>query len=286
MSDLTPRSLEDRIRDNYERLPPNERRLADMILNFPGELASYAASELADLANVSKATASRFFKRIGYESFDAARRDARAAQRWGSPFYRQTRQAETRGVSDTVRSHVETEAANIGLTFEQLSHDDLAAAIEALGQARRIYCLGFRTSAMVSSYAAWLLGHIRDDVLILPQGGNTLAEQIAGIGPDDVVFAVGLRRRLPIFGSLLRVTSERGARILLITDPTSHRSAALATWTFRAEARSPTLFDSDIAANSLVHLICGLLASRMGAKGRARMKDIEALHAQIGDFER
>lgn len=277
--------LETRIRENYDRLPPHEQRLADVILNFPGELASYAASELAGLADVSKATASRFFRRIGYEDFEEARREMRANQRWGSPYYRHTREAEARGVSDTFDGHVASEVANIHSTFAQLSREDLDAAVAALAGARRVYCLGFRTSAMVAAYAAWLLGQVRDDVVVLPNGANTMAEQVAGLNSSDVVFAIGLRRRVPALSSVMRAAGKRGARILYVTDPSAHRSASLASWVFRIEGRSPTLFDSDIAANSLVHLVCGLLASRAGPAGRLRLQDMERLHGELGDFE-
>ena len=40
-------SLLSRIRDHVQKLPPTERRLADFILDFPGEISSYSASELA-----------------------------------------------------------------------------------------------------------------------------------------------------------------------------------------------------------------------------------------------
>jgi len=280
----TSSTLEARIGRAYADLPPNEQRLADTILSFPGELASYSANELAELAGVSAATASRFFKRIGYANFAEARLDARAAQRWGSPFYMQTREAQNRGLADSIVSHVETETANISHTFQNLSHGDLQAIVEALATGERVTCLGFRTSAMVADYAAWLLGQLRDNVSVIGRGGNTLSEQISGLGPRDVVLAIGLRRRLPIFAKMLRSLRQRGVQVILITDPTSQKSVQQATWALRAEARSASLFDSDLAANSLIHLICSLLATRVGQRARARMQEISDLHDELGEF--
>lgn len=280
----TPSTLESRIGRAYADLPPNEQRLADTILSFPGELASYSANELAELAGVSAATASRFFKRIGYASFAEARLDARAAQRWGSPFYMHTREAQNRGLAASIASHVEAELANISHTFQKLSHDDLEAVIEALASGERVICMGFRTSAMVTDYAAWLLGQLRDKVSVIGRGGNTLAEQISGLGPNDVVLAIGLRRRLPIFTRMLKSLRQRGVKVILITDPTSQKSVQQATWALRTEARSASLFDSDLAANSLIHLICSLLATKLGHIGRTRMQQISDLHDELGEF--
>jgi len=280
----TPSTLEARIGRAYADLPPNEQRLADTILSFPGELASYSANELADLAGVSAATASRFFKRIGYANFAEARLDARAAQRWGSPFYMQTREAQNRGLAASISSHVECETANIGHTFQHLSEDDVEAIVEALANADRVVCLGFRTSAMVADYAAWLLGQLRDNVSVIGRGGNTLSEQISGLGSDDVVLAVGLRRRLPVFAQMIKSLRQRGVRVVLVTDPTAQKSAQHANWVLRAEARSASLFDSDLAANSLIHLLCSLLATKLGQSGRLRMQQISDLHDELGEF--
>ena len=66
------------IRHMRDALPPSEQRLGDFILDFPGDLASYNASELAALVEVSNATVTRFVRRLGYDSYEAARRHARA----------------------------------------------------------------------------------------------------------------------------------------------------------------------------------------------------------------
>ena len=54
-------------------LHPAERRLSEFLCEFPGELASYDAQELARLANVSKSTVSRFVRRLHYARYDDAR---------------------------------------------------------------------------------------------------------------------------------------------------------------------------------------------------------------------
>ena len=54
-----------RVRENLGQFHPMERRLAEFVLDFPGDLASYNATELATLAGVSNATVTRFIKRLG-----------------------------------------------------------------------------------------------------------------------------------------------------------------------------------------------------------------------------
>ncbi|VVT45080.1 Transcriptional regulator, RpiR family [Kosakonia radicincitans] len=67
-------SLEGRIRQHWDQLSSHEQRLADVLLAAPGQLAMNTATELAQSAGVSKATTTRFFRHLGYESYEAARR--------------------------------------------------------------------------------------------------------------------------------------------------------------------------------------------------------------------
>ena len=76
-SDVTDKrktgTLEQRISDCYEFLPNSERRVADLLLNFPAQLATHSATELASLAGASKAAVSRLIQRLGYASYASAR---------------------------------------------------------------------------------------------------------------------------------------------------------------------------------------------------------------------
>ena len=76
-----------RVRQNLAAFHPMERKLAEFVLDFPGDLASYAANELASLAGVSNATVTRFIKRLGYLHYEDARRQVRQERGTGSPLF-------------------------------------------------------------------------------------------------------------------------------------------------------------------------------------------------------
>src|SRR4051812_50219354 len=82
-----PHSLSARIRSCYEDLSPTDRRLADLMLEYPGDIASYSASELARLTSVSNAAVSRFVQRLGFRDYEEMRVLARGGETWGLPLY-------------------------------------------------------------------------------------------------------------------------------------------------------------------------------------------------------
>jgi DNA-binding MurR/RpiR family transcriptional regulator len=276
-------SIEDRIRAHYGQLTEIERSLADTMLNFPGELASYTATELATLASVSKSTATRFFKRLGYASFEDARRAARASQRWGSPLYLNSRAFEALPLAEAAKEHLACELENLRATFAALG-PELDAIVTAVSNAHRVACIGFRRGRFLADYLRWQLVQIRTDVHLIPPPGETVGEYLVDLGPEDLVVAIGVRRRMPILGDALRVARERGVPTLLIADPTGQELVERATWFVSCEARSASLIDSDSAVISLSHFLASAVAARLGPRARKRMQAVEASHAAVGEL--
>ena len=273
-----------RIRQQYASLPPSERKLADLLLEFPGDVASYSATELANLAGVSKAATTRFFRRLGYENFEQARRSAREQQAWGSPLYLMTQKPDLKIADSSLKRQMTLEMENLAKTFERLDIEYLESIATKLVKAKRIWLLGFRHSHFLADYARWQMLQIRDDVHLLVSEASTLAEQIVDIDADDIVVAVGYRRRTKRFLKTLKSLHARHQRILYLTEPNVGASINYATWVLTAEVSGTGTFDSYPAACSLIHLLCTSMFTQCGRQSRDRFKQIEDLHDELHDF--
>ncbi len=276
-------SLESRIRDRYESLPASERKIADLILDFPGEVAAYSATELAELAGGSKAAVTRLTQRLGFTNFEEARRAARDAQKWGSPLYLMPRETEKTGFENQIRNHIEQDTKNIALTMESLDETGLEAIVDGIWRARRVYVCGYRNSHYLAGYLRWQIIQARPDVNLLPAAGETLAEFLADMGKSDFLVLIGFRRRVPEVSRTVEVAAARGAKVLFITDA-SARPHNGATWTLRCAVQGSDLFDRYAAAMSLLHFLSVSLMSRSGRKGRGRLKTVERLHEDLNEF--
>jgi len=277
-------SVESRIRARYDGLPDSERRIADLILEFPGEMAAYSATELAELSGGSKAAVTRLVQRIGFANYDEARRAAREAQSWGSPLYLMARERRKTGFSERVRGHIEQDVRNISLTLEALRGDAFDEMVSAICRARRVFLLGYRNSHYLAGYARWQIIQGRGDVYLLPAAGETIAEEIADFASDDVLIVIGFRRRLAQLPQAMAAAAARGTRIVYITDSAAP-AAPQATWTIPCAVRGMDLFDRYAAAMSLLHFLCVAIIEKLGAGGRGRLQRIESLHEDLNDFD-
>ena len=276
--------LEARIGRHYDGMPESERKIADLILEFPGEVAAYTATELADLAGASKAAVTRFIRRLGYDSFEEARRAARDARNWGSPLYLLSREPGTSRFADRVQAHIEQDVRSISLTMEGLREDVFAEIVDAICAAKRVYFLGYRNSQQLAAYARAQIIQVRPDVHLMPAAGERLAEYMADMTTEDLLIVIGFRRRVGEVARAMESASAMGLRVLYVTDWTAGPLSG-ATWTIPVVVGGQELFDRYAAAISLLHFLSIGVVERASEKGRRRLNRIENLHSELRDFE-
>lgn len=277
-------TLQSRIHACYEGLPGSEARVADVLLNHPGRLATHSATELAADAGASKAAVTRLIQRLGYDSHAAARREARQAQQWGAPLYLQPDAPPGDGRLAVYAQHVAADQLSLAHTLHGLDEAAVDGSVLALARARRVVVLGFRNSAWLALYARIQLGLLRPGVDLAPLPSQTLAESLVGLGREDVILAVGMRRRVPSFAAAVRAARAEGVRIVLVTDPTGVADVPGADWTLGCHCRGAAMFDTYVAAVSVINFLAAQVAAQLGTAARQRLQGVERWHGRLGDM--
>ena len=278
-----------RIRETYDALPLGERKLAELILEMRGDLAAYSATELAARSGVSQATAARLVRRLGYADFHEMRQQARNHYHNGSPL---AELSNTLGLEATLSQHLAHDVAGLTRTMETIAPEDVQAAVDILAGAQRVIVVGFRNSYAPAFYARELLGQVRPHVILLPISGQTVSEELSDLGRGDAILAFGFRRRPPVLGRILRIAAAAKARTVVLGDSSLGKAGKVgkarnsAHIVLRCFSRGARLFDSYVAAMSLVNYLGSGVALALGASAQARLRRIESLHEEFSDLER
>lgn len=278
-------SLEKRIEAHYESLPPAERRLGDLLLRFPGDIANFSATELAEMAGTSKAAATRLFRRLGYESFNELREEIRNASSWGSPIYIAEEVPPSNNRGSIVAEQLRRDYENLSRTLESIDPKDFADIVEAIASARQVVVTGFRNSHILAFYFYRQLILLRTDVRLLPTSGQTMGEDLVDLGPEDLVVLIGLRRRVAAATKVMDLARRLGARCLLVADPSAAHIRRIATWTITCEVRGVSAFDSYTAAISVLNLLCTATLRHGGKASYARLRRAEQIHDELEELD-
>lgn len=268
-----------RVRTALPDLHPSERRLAEAVLDFPGDMAGYSASEIAGLAGVSNATVSRFVRKLGYGSFDAARKAVREEGRSGAALLRLGKTQDDRPGAAT--RYMEQSQANIAATLGALDMtviDDLAGAFHG---ARRVWIVGFRAGHSLASYLAWQVQQALPDVQTLPKAGETLAEATASLSDRDVVVLLLLRRAPKLAWSFAEAAA--GTQLAVIGDLPS-TEALSPRWHITCDTTSTGPLLNHVSVMALCNFLAARVLERAGPEGRARMGRIEDSHERLGEL--
>lgn len=269
-----------RIRAVLPELHRAERKLGTFLLDFPGDLASYDAQELARLSGVSKATVSRFVRRIGFENYEVARRAARDERQTGSRHF--LAHAESMPAETQLAVSVQEEMANVAWTFERIDPAELEALAETILSARRVWLIGYRISRVFVDYLYWQLLKIVPSATALPQAGESLGEYIAEMSSDDVVILVALRRRTANTSQLIEECKRAGADLALISDEGSQPDDR-ARWHFRCRIETSSPQFNHAAVVSLCHQIVTRTTVRAGKEARHRLRLIDEANERLGE---
>ncbi|MCV3273440.1 MurR/RpiR family transcriptional regulator [Roseobacter sinensis] len=281
MKKTTSRSFISRVRASMADLHPSERRLAETVLNFPGDMAGYTASEVAELAGVSNATVSRFVRKIGYRSYEEARRAVRDAGRTGTALLRfGTAEGDP---AHAVTAHLEQSRLNLEKTYNELDFKLVDDIVGSLHAAPKVWLAGFRAGYPLASYLAWQIGQVLPSVRLLPKPGETLAESAASFGATDVLIVLSLRRAPRTAASVVELAHDAGVHVGIIGD-VAELEAMPARWRVACSTASkgPLLNHTSVLA------VCNLIATRTlelaGPEGRQRMGRIEDIHDRLGEL--
>jgi DNA-binding MurR/RpiR family transcriptional regulator len=278
-------SLRELILASYDELVPSERKLADVVMQRRTNLASYSATELARFAGVSKATAARFFRRLGYASFSQFRSDMRANSPAESPLFKLEDVARLAGNGSGLERHFSIDAQNLATTLQNLSHEDIKAAVAVLKGAQRVWIVGYRNGYATAFYAHALFSHAKPNVFLLNDSAAKIADLMADVGAKDAVFVVDFRRRIKLLGQIVGVARKAGAKIVLLTSSPVSSLARPADVILGCVTGGSAVFDSYVAPMSIVNYLAASLVAAMRPGARKRMQRIERIHEVLADIE-
>lgn len=269
--------IDERIAEQYADLSPQERRAADVLLAHLEDLAIYRAAELAELAGVSKATMSRLFRHLGFDDFSEVREHLRTLRNHGVPV--------TLEGAPSLAAHLEHEIANLQKALAGLEESGLDTAAKLIADAQRVVVVGLRSSYPVALHLRQQLGQARPGVGLAPQPGQSMSDELIGLGKHDVAVVVGFRRRPDNLDELLEILEESGTPTVLLADPTARTLAARTAVWLECPLTSDSAFDSYAAAMSVVAVLADRVLDLIGRPGERRATAIDASYRTLREIE-
>lgn len=273
-----------RIQERFSRLTAGEQKLAQLVLDRQDDILTHSATEIAEMAGVSKATAARFFQHLGYADFNEVKLQAREERNSTEPYGYAVGSSDQIVLGKAVSTHLELELRNLTKTFEELRSDLIRKAADLLHDAPRVWVLGLGSEEGFARYARLLLARLRHSVMILGINQGSWAEDLAMTGPKDTLLLISLPPRPTILKPIISYAKTTRMSVITITD----RNYALEAQRYSdvvlpCHVASFGTGPSHTAISSAIRLLAVTYAARAGKSAGQRADVLASIHEELDD---
>jgi DNA-binding MurR/RpiR family transcriptional regulator len=246
-----------------------------------------SAPELAREVGVSESTVTRAAQSLGFAGYP----DLQAILRervFGATAVPERIDASASELGETpelagLRIMLE-DAESVRATADELAPETLAAAVESLLAARRVYVFGARGSHGLAVMLGIGLRLLLPDTRLLSQVSGDLPDQLVGLKPDDTLVAIRFRREDRVTLSVLRHAGRLGARTIGIADHLSSPVARLSNISLVARLGPLRLMPSYAAGASLVNALTTVVSLRTRGHVKNELLLAEQLWDEFGTY--
>lgn len=260
------------------RLTPTQRRIARCLIDQGAHAAHLTASEIADLAQVSQPSVTRFATALGYDGYPGLRRRLRELA---------TSDGGVQAAANDLQLAVRGEIANLTRLADQLlDPSPIADAAALLTGSRPLPVLGLRAAAPIASYFGYFAAKVHPDVRPVTEGGSMLADRLeqARVAGASALLAVVLPRYPRESLDALRLARELGLSTIVITDSKLSPVADLADLTLAAPVGSDLVFDLHTAPMVLTMVVLQAMTDADPGQAQRRLEEFETTAARRAVF--
>ncbi|MDT0303474.1 MurR/RpiR family transcriptional regulator [Streptomonospora wellingtoniae] len=271
-----------RVTARLDSLSPRERAVTDFVLNRPAEAVTASAQRLAALTGTSDATVVRTARSLGFSGLRELKRsvlEMLTARR--DPAMVLDQRLEGLGGAPVLDRVIADSADLLRRLPEVLDTRAFAAAVDLIGGAARTVCYGIGPASSTAHYLAIELGRLGRRGTAVETSGFRLADDLLGIGADDVVVVVAPLRLFREIEALLGHCAEVGAPVVVITEALGDELRERVDAVLSTPPSTAGAADENFAGRLVVHALVMDLAARDRSGSVAARQRLNRLREEI-----
>lgn len=250
-------SLVEKIEALLPQMSKGQKAIGRFIISDYERAAYMTAAKIGTHTGVSESTVVRFSMELGFEGYPHFQK-ALQEELKVKLTYLQRLNASKRFSDDTqvLQSIIQADSENLRHTLENVDEKAFGDAVQMLLGAKKIYLMGLRSSAPLSSFMHFYFTLLFDDVRhIHSNSANEVFEQILPIGPGDLMIGISFPRYSSRTIQSMQYARQKGASVLAITDKTETPLSENADVSLYARSNMASFVDSLVGPLSLINAL-------------------------------
>ena len=258
-------------RSEGHRLTPAHRRIAQSLIERGSEVGFLSSIELAQIANVSQPSVTRFAAALGFDGFLDMRRQLRGNGRT-------TPSGEPGAGHNRYQAAALAEAKNVSELSAALADTALIRAFgQALASSRPLPVLGLRASAAMAVQFHYFACKVHPDVRLITGGGSMIEDEIEQAAAAGASWLLGFLVPLYPLECLraLQLAKQLGLKVAVVSDTTFDADPEIVDLVLAGRINSSLVFDSYASVALLVPVLLDALCEALGGEAQRRLEAVD-----------
>jgi len=270
-------SIAEHILSKRDAMTPSERQLVNVLLDEYPIAGLCSITELADKAGVSTPTVARLIQKLGFAGYGPFQTALRTelGEMISNPIAKRDHWKNDLPEEHILNRYARQAIENQRNTIEDVDAADFDGLCRLIAdRERRIFIAGGRITGTLAQYLYLHMQMIRPDVRLMPVAASW-PQDLLDMRKGDVLVAFDVRRYEN--GTLLmgQMCHERGAEIVLFTDPWRSPIHRIARHTLSGRIAVPSAWDSNAALLMLVECVIAAVQEILWETVRDRTDALE-----------
>ncbi|MFW5818325.1 MAG: MurR/RpiR family transcriptional regulator [Desulfovermiculus sp.] len=243
-------------------LTGKEKRVCEFIRAQHNQVFLLKSKELAERADVSEATISRFVRKLGFANYiqfkDELGRQAMENYSTSNRLLALSRQVESG--QHVLHRIAEQDIENLRQLTSMVPTQDFDQAVKALCTANKIYSLGLRSCFGLSYHFNFCLRFFLSNVALLGPATGDVPEKMLTMESEDVLVAISFKRYTRETVEMAEAIRPRVKTVIGITDSELSPIARLADISLIVPTSLPSFLESYTSTLCLLNALIGAVA--------------------------
>ncbi|MBL6932460.1 MAG: MurR/RpiR family transcriptional regulator [Rhodospirillales bacterium] len=273
-------SIAEEINRNLDNLTRTERQCARVLLSNYPFIGLEKVASFAERAEVSAPTILRLVGKLGYSGYSEFQQHLRdeLEERFQTPLTKHEEPLGNTQSDDFLAEYCRCVERNLSRTVKALPRAEFEAVLLLLADPKRtLHLAGGKLTSTLADYFYRHLIMLRANVRRIDNDSYAWSEHLVDLDRRDVVLIFDVRRYQPELMDFARLSSERGASVVLFTDQWLSPVSSVASHVIPVRIDVPSSWDSAVSTMMIVEAMIAALSNRNWAMVERRVKAREKL---------
>lgn len=277
---IFPMTMRELIEKSAPKLTQSERKLASALLADYPFAGLLSVQLLAERADISPPSISRFVTKIGLSGYPEMQRHLLEELRESESAPSDRELSSQRAEGGYLASFLDRAAEKLQIAGEAITEAQFERVCNLLSdRKRKLFALGGRISDIIAQDLVFHLRQTRGDVFQLPRDTEAWPEYLLRMNSGDVLFLVDFRRYEPNLYRLAEMAAKRRIQIIVMTDRWMTPAKRHASEVLVMPIETDTVWDSYIAAVAITEALATRVAENSWDKSRKRIEAWDAMRS-------